>query len=427
MLYVDREVDPRFELAAVVARSQKESDLPILFRSVRGTRFPVVSNIYGSNRRLREMVGAGDANLCRRWAEIMRTMDAMGSDYLRVIASPEPLESGVIADLPQITWREKDAGPYITAGVFLAKDPDTGVPNLSFARTWMTGNDEMLCCIDPVHDLGNYQARAEARGEPLDIAILIGAPPEIFIAGCASVPIDVDELKVAAAIRGHALPMRRCSHVDLLVPESTEVVIEGRILPNVRRKEGPFGEYMGYYGRETDGYVIQVLSVTWRRDPLYHGLLCGTPEDLTVLDVAFATKTYRALSDVPGVLDVTCNPMLYCSVVSIDKRYEGHPQQVMLKTFGASPYYNYMCIVVDKDVDIRNMKEVMWAYLTRGRLDRRIMVIPDVPGWELDKNPIYGGRIGIDATMPLDRRDEFERTSTPGESEINLKDYVTRQ
>ena len=428
MRIVDREVDPRFELAAVVTRSQQESSRPILFRKVQGSALPVVSNILGSADRMCELLGATNGQLCQRWAAIMKTVDTMSDDYTRVVTA-DPMVEGKVTGLPQITWREKDAGPYITAGVYLARDPETGVPNLSFCRTFMKSDLELVCCIDPPHDLAQYQAKAEANGNPLDVAILIAPPPEVFIAACASVPIEVDELKIAAAIQGHPLAMRRCETVDLAIPAETEVVIEGRIRPNVRHAEGPFGEYLGYYGPKQDGgYVIDVTAVRWREDAIFHGLLCGTAEDLTALDIAFATRTYMALaSSMPGILDVTCNPMLYCTVVKIDKRYEGQAQHVMLKTFAANPNYNFACIVVDRDVDIRNLREILSAFLTRGRIDKRIMIIPDVPGWDRSANPTYAGRLGIDATMALGREADFERAITPGAAELHLSHYFGKK
>lgn len=425
MRIVDREVDPRFELAAVVARSQKESSLPILFRKVKGTTMPVVSNIFGSAERMCELLGAQEGRLCQRWATVMSIMESMHDPYMTLVPDPPPMIRGRIQDLPKITWKEKDQGPYISAGVFLAKDIETGVPNLSFCRTFMKSDAELVCCIDAPHDLAQYQAKAEAAGKCLEIAILIAPPPEVFIAACASVPIDVDELKIAAAIRGAPLPMRRCESIELTIPAETQVVIEGSIRPGVREAEGPFGEYLGYYGPINDrGYVIDVKSVTWQPDAIFHGLLCGSAEDLTALDIAFATRTYMALaSSLPGIIDVTCNPMLYCSVVKIEKRYEGHAQHVILKTFAANPNYNFMCIVVDRDIDIRNLREVMSAYLSRGRVDRRLMVIPDVPGFDRSPNPTYAGRVGIDATMPLGREAEFERAVIPGADTLRLSDY----
>ncbi|MEP7245799.1 MAG: UbiD family decarboxylase [Gammaproteobacteria bacterium] len=422
---VEREVDPHFELAAVVARSQQESNLPILFERVKGTKLPVVSNVFGSADRICDLIGAKRGQLCQRWTEIMKHVHTMTGDYTRRVTGEAALEEGSVSDLPRIIWREKDCGPYITAGVFLAKDPGTGVANLSFCRTFMKSDTELVCCIDPIHDLAQYQANAQSRSEPLEIAILIGPPPEVFLAACASVPIDLDELKIAAAIRGKPIEMRACKTVDLAVPTGTQVVIEGKIRPGMRGTEGPFGEYMGYYGPvNQEGYIIDVASVSWERDAIYHGLLCGTPEDLTALDIAFATRTYSALAgSLPGILDVTCNPMLYCTVVKIDKQYEGHAQHVILKTFAANQNYNFACIVVDEDIDIRNFKDVFSAYLTRGRVDKRIMVLPDIPGWDRSPTPTYAGRIGIDATMPLGREKEFERAITPGADTLKLSDY----
>lgn len=426
---VEREVDPRFELAAVVSRAHKQSDRPILFRRVRGTRFPVVANLYASHGRLCQIVGAAPGTFHAVWKDIIEDAGRPTAPYLTEVARPVELQQGTLLDLPHIVWRGKDSGPYITAGVFLARDPDTGVPNLSFARCLLLGKgNEMRCCIDPPHDLASYQARAEAKGQPLEVLVLIGASPAVFMAACASVPIDYDELAIAARIAGGKLDVYPARHVGLPVPADTEIVIEGRIRPSVRAEDGPFGEFMGYYCEvNPNAYVVDVLQVSWRPDAIYHGLLTGSREDLTVLAATWSNRAYRALvSELPGILDVTVNPMLYSTVVRICKQYEGHPAHVMLKVFAANPYYNHMCIVVDEDIDIHDLSEVWWAFLTRGRLDARTMVLPDIPGWDFKPDAINGGRLGIDATMPLGNRSRFERPETPGERELDLGDYFSK-
>ncbi|HUI58870.1 MAG TPA: UbiD family decarboxylase [Steroidobacteraceae bacterium] len=425
MRVVEREVDPKFELAAVVERSQKESPLPILFKRVQGTALPVVSNVFGSSARLAEVIGAAPGRICQRWNDVIHRATTMDAPYLRTVAEERPRKSCRVSELPSITWRAKDLGPYITAGVFYARDPESGVGNLSFCRTYMKSDAELVCDIAPVHDLARYQANAERRGEPLEVCILIGPPPEIFVAACASVPMDVDEMKIAATLLGQPVEVVPCSCVRLEAPAETQVLIEGSIRAGARSVEGPFGEFMGYYGPvNSNGYVIDVRAVTTREDAIFHGILCGTAEDMTALDLAFATRTYAALApSLPGIVDVTCNPMFYCTVVQIDKQYEGHAQHVMLKTFAAHPNYNFVCIVVDKDVDPRNLKEVFHAYLTRGRVDRRIMVLPDVPGWDRSPQPTYAGRVGIDATMTWGREAEFDRAMTPGSDTLDLAKY----
>lgn len=422
---VRRPVDPLFELSAVVARVQQSGAAPILFTDVFGTDVPVISNIYASNDRLCEMIGARPGEFCRRWDELLSSIEP-GRPFIEPALRPTPHFSIPFTSLPRISWREKDEGPYITAGIFYAKDPETGVGNLSFCRASMRDDGTLLCCIDPPHDLARYQALAEARNEPLDVAILIGPSPEIFLAACASVPYEQDELSVAAAIRGAPVPMRPSATLSLDIPDDTEIVIEGRIRPHERGLEGPFGEYMGYYGPvNTNGYIFDVTAVTAREGAIFHGLLCGGAEDLSALDVAFATRTYSRISKrVPGIIDVTCNPMFFCSVVKIDKSYEAQPRDVIQAVFEANPNYNFACIVVDKDVDIHDLQAVLKAFLTRGRVDRRVTVIDDAPTWDDSADPLYAGRLGIDATMTWGREENFDPVSTPW-PDIRLEEYLS--
>ena len=113
-------------------------------------------------------------------------------------------------------------------------------------------------------------------GKPLEAAMLIGTPPTAFLTAASPLPYDVDEMDVAAKLAGAPIPMRKCKHVDLEVPADTEVVIEGRFLPNERRPEGPFGEFMGYYVPVGNNAVFEVLGVTVRKDAVFHSILCGS-------------------------------------------------------------------------------------------------------------------------------------------------------
>ena len=417
---VDREVDPRFELAAVTQRSQRESDRPILFRRVRGTTLPVVTNLYGSRRRLCELIGADDGRFCRRWTELMR---ASAEPAMRAVEPGERIE-GPLGELPLVTYCEWDAAPYITAGVFLANEPETGVPNLSFHRAMHVSDTELRVRLGGSHDLTRYQAKAEAAGQALEAAILIGAPPEVVLAAAASIPYEESEIEVAARLAGRPLPMRRCRRIDLAVPAETEIVIEGRILPGVRRAEGPFGEFMGFYVPVGENHVFEVLATDWRPGAAYHALLCGSPEDLRMLELSVATRIYRHLTGVlPGIVDVACVPTVMNTVVQIEQRYEGHARQVLLAAFGASLDWSKSCFVVDDDVDLNDFDDVYWAFLTRGRADQRAFVLPDVPGFYRDPNKDHYGRLAVDATVPFGRRGEFERKRIPGADRLDLRDY----
>ena len=424
MAVVEKEVNPRFELAAVVSRSQKENDRPILFKKVKGTNFPVVANIYGSFNRISEMVNVKGKTLNFRWKEIIDSFTANTFEYIHEVPLSDDLIKGKLSDLPNIIYREKDAAPYITAGVFLANDPDTGVPNLSFARCMMLGLDnKMYCCIDPPHDLAKYQAKAEAKGEALEVAILIGAPPPVFLAAVTSLPIDQDELKLAALISGGRIDMRPCEHLDMLVPAATEIVIETTIRPNERVEEGPFGEFLGYYcDVNDDGYILDVLNVSWRNNAYYQGLLCGAREDLTALAISLGGRIYQELVDkLPGIIDVTVNPTLYSSIIKIEKKYEGHVRDVINTVFKINPLHNRMCIVVDKDIDVHDLNMVWWSFLTRGDIDTRTYITSELPGVD-NPDDETSGYLGIDATMPL--RHQLIRATTPGEDCIDLNEYL---
>jgi UbiD family decarboxylase len=418
---VEREVSGQHELAAVTQASQRESDAPILFRKVAGSKVPVVTNVFGSRPRLMDMIGATDGSFCRRWSDLMLLPAAAPV----LVSEPMDLEEISLGELPAITYFEKDAGPYLTAGVFLAKEPDTGIPNLSFHRAQIINDKELRIRLGASHDLAQYQAKAEARNQPLEAAILLGAPPSCVLAAAAPIAYDESELEVAARIDGAPLRMRRCRTVDLDVPADTEIVIEGRILPGVRRPEGPFGEFMGYYVPIGDNHVFEVTAVIARRDALFHALVCGSPEDLRLLELAVATRTYQAIqaAKLRGVIDVSCTPFAMSTVIKMQPLYEGHARQVLLSAIGANHDWNKTVFVVDEDVDIDNFDDVWWAYLTRGRADTRAMIIGDVAGFYRDPKKDLWGRLAIDATAPFGRREEFLRKRIPGADAVDLRKY----
>ena len=249
---------------------------------------------------------------------------------------PDGLVDMKLTELPQITYFERDGGPYLTAGVFVAKEPDTGVPNLSFHRAQIISDTELRIRLGSSHHLAQYQALAESRGEALEAAILLGPPPALVLAAAAPIPYDESELDVAGRIVGQALSMRRCRTVALDVPAETEIVIEGRILPHVRRPEGPFGEFMGFYVPVGDNHVFEVTAVVARRDALSDALLCGSPEDLRLLELSVATRVYQALraASLRGIVDVACVSTVMSTVIKIEQAYEGHARQVMLTAMG---------------------------------------------------------------------------------------------
>lgn len=427
LMEVHREVNPRHELAAVTAAAHKAWGKPILFHKVKGTTLPVLTNIYGTRQRLADILGINPEHFCKEWNDLASIASARGSEL--VPSRPEDTPTLIdcqLSDLPLITYSEKDVGPYFTSAMFLAKDPETGVRNLSFHRSMYVSDQELRCRLAPKHHLTIYHEKAEQSGQPLEAAMLIGPPPASFLTAAAPLPYDADELLVAAQLSGEPIQMRPCKHIDLMVPASTEIVIEGRFLPNIRRPEGPFGEFMGYYTPVGNNAVFEVLGVTRRSDAIFHSILCGSSEEVLTLELSVAANIYQRISAVlPGIIDVTCHPFVLHTVVKIRQQYEGHARQVLLAVFGAEPTWAKMCTVVDEDVDIYDMDDVTWATLTRSRPDKDVMIIPETPSFYRDDEKDHWGRMGIDATAPFHRRAEFERKKVPGVDRINLGDYFS--
>ena len=425
LVEIDRTVDPEYELAAVTRAMQDRSTQALRFNSVRGTDLPVITNVHTDRERFAKLIGATRKTFCTGWQSFLQQLHSEDTTATKKVPRPKDLVMGKLSDLPLITYHARDAAPYLTAAITLAQDPETGVPNLSFHRAMYVSDDELRVRIGESHDLAAVYAKAEARNEPLEAVLLIGVAPEIFMAAGASIPRDASELALAAHVAGQPLPAYPGDTVALDIPASTEIVIEGRILPHERRREGPFGEFLGYYVPEGRNPVFEVTAVYWRPQPMFHSLLCGSAEDRVPLQMLNAARTFGYLSKrLPGIVDVSCAPSLLNTTVCIDQQYDGHARDVMLATFESNPDYHKLCVVIDADDDADNITEVFRAMVSRGRLDKRVLVIEDMPGFYRDPHKDHYGRLGIDATRPFGRQAEFEKKTIPAQDDIDLDDWL---
>ncbi len=425
LVTVSREVDPEFELAAVTRAFQQRHDNAVLFKTVRGTSLPVVTNLYSIPARLDQLIDAGDGGFCTRWQEL--TGDIGNSDVAESTKKKNSFDlvHGKLGDLPLITYHAGDAGPYFTSAIYLANDPDSGVPNLSFHRSMYVDDSEMRVRLGESHNLAAYFRRAEARDEPLEAALLIGVAPALFLAAAASIPEQASELELAARIAGHPVATFPARTISLSIPGSAQIVVEGRFIPGIRRREGPFGEVLGYYVPEGDNAVFEVSDVYWQPDAVFHSILCGSDEDRLPLGRLIAAKIYAHLDKLlPGIIDVTCHPIFMNTTIRMRQEFEGHARQALLAAFSADFDYNKLCITIDADDDPEDAEDILLALVTRGRLDERTIVIPDMPGFYRDPHRDHWGRVGIDATRPFGRETDFEKKTIPGEDEIDLDDYL---
>jgi len=425
LLVVKKEVDPKFELHAVVRKVQAGPNLPVLFEKVRGTRYPVVSNLLGNYGIVAEQLGADIGRLAEKWAALSRTNSF--PDPLDTDAAPAVFDQISLGDLPHLTFCEKDAGPYITAGVVLARDPDTGVVNLSFHRCQMIGNDELRCRLSTSGDLFRIQQKCEQRGQPLPATIMLGLPPAIMLAGATTVGPANSEYDLAARLLNRRIPIMKSPKHGLPIPASAQFVIEGEIAAGVRRPEGPFGEWMDYYVQQANNHVFEVQEVYAQKEAVFHAVGSGSNEELAISSIPIAGTIFNAVQTwVPNVADVTCFPLPQFCAIQLKNPAEGQPQRAMLAAFGAEMSRVLYVVVVDDDVNIHNLQDVLWAMATRCRPDKDIMQIPNVPSFARDPHRVHWGRLGIDATRPINAAADFERKKIPNLENVKLEDYLDR-
>lgn len=425
---VTRAVDPAYELVAVLRKMQKGANDALLFESVRGgTR--VATNVMSRQTTLAEALGI---KLDRMLPEMVaREGRVLPLDQVRDAPVHQVVlrenEIDVARDIPQVIHSERDAGAYVTAGIFLARHPQTGVYNASWNRAQLAGGDRMRVRMMPPQHLGQYQATAEAGNAPLPVAIVIGAPPALMLAAASKIPFDADELETASAWQSTPLRVAPAKTIPLLVPADAEMVIEGEIVPGLREDEGPFGEFMDSYVEVGRNHVFRATAITRREDAIYHVILAGGAEDLTLLGLMLRTEVYKRVSSLAQVRDIGTPGQILGCVVSIAKTDDAQGPAILQAAMTAHPWMKIV-VVVDEDVDPHDAEEVMWAIHTRCTPDTGIHALPNLPSFPRDDvKPVHRGKLGIDATYPLAMKEIFKRRRFPGIESIDLADYVAKR
>jgi 2,5-furandicarboxylate decarboxylase 1 len=235
----------------------------------------------------------------------------------------------------------------------------------------------------------------------------------------------VDELYVAGAWQNKPLRVVPCKTIDVDVPADAEMVIEGEVLPNVREEEGPFGEFTDGYVPIMKNHVFRATAVTRRKGPIYHAILAGGTEDLNLVGTPIQTEIYKRISRyVPRIKDVATPGYVFGCVVSIEKQTEDQPKNALLAALAAYSWTKVV-VIVDHDVDPFDAADVLWAIQTRYTPETGVYVIPRIPSYTReDVRDVHRGKVGIDATAPLNRKDVFARRRFPGEEEIELENYI---
>ena len=413
----------KFELAAIAKRL--DGVKATLFPRPGDHAMPVISGLVSDRRWIAEAMGVEPGEVLERF------QDAALNPLPWRETENAPVQEVIHRDvdlarlLPLPTHNEHDSGAYITAGLLIARNPKTGVQNVSIHRLQLSGPNRLGALLLPRHTHMFYEA-AERAGAPLDVAIVIGVDPLTLLASQAIAPIDFDELTIAGALHGAPLRVAKCTTNEVRVPADAEIVLEGRLLPKLREMEGPFGEFPQYYGERAERQVVEITVVTQRKDALFHTivggglehlLLGGIPREATLL--AHLRRSFPNVRDVHLARGGVCRYHLY---VQIAKRQEGEGKNVMMGAF-AGHYDVKHVIVVDEDVDIHNPAEVEWAVATRFQADRDLVIVPESQGSKLDPSTRdgVGAKMGLDATKPLNADEmRFRRIRVPGEESVDI-------
>jgi 2,5-furandicarboxylate decarboxylase 1 len=437
LVVVEREVEPEFEVTAItdgMRNNPRYAKFPaVLFTNVKGAEVPLLINLHGTYERLALSIDS--------------TLQGMTEEFARREANPIPTKrveraeapcketvwTGADANLmrlPILRHQELDAGRYVTSAVAVARDPASGLLNAGIYRAQLHGPQALGFQVGP-YQSGRYIFLAQQdRGEPMQVAMVIGHHPAWLLAGTTNPPGMGGELEVAGGLMQQPLEVVRAETLDLDVPARAEIVIEGIVEtdPDSYQQEGPFGEYPKYYTGSGRQPVFKVQAITMRRNPIYVDVFNAHDEHLAIGGLArmgFLLNRVRDVSpNVTGLhlpLSAIARNHAY---VSMKKRADGEPHLVAFALLAYSQATKHV-FIVDDDIDVTNEPDVLWALATRFQADKDLTIInnsigsplnPPTYAYKRDDKGVLETKLIFDCTRPLSGGRQFpEATRIPPE------------
>jgi len=457
-------VSPALEMTEICDRTLRAGGPALLFERPTSSTIPVLANLFGTPQRVALGMGADSVAALRDVGELLAALkepeppkgfkDALGKVAMLKSAlwdmAPRTVRSapchqvvweGEAVDLGQLpiqTCWPGDAGPLITWGLVVTRGPHKKRQNLGIYRQQVIGRNRLIMrwLAHRGGALDFRDHRLAHPGDPFPIAVALGADPATILGAVTPVPDTLSEYQFAGLLRGARTETVRCIGLDLQVPASSEIVLEGHIRPDPANAnghlsaanagfetalEGPFGDHTGYYNEVERFPVFTVERITMRREPIYHSTYTGKPPDEpAVLGVALNEVFVPILRRTfPEIVDFYLPPegcSYRMAVVSMRKQYPGHARRVMFGVWSFLRQFMYtkFIVVVDEDVNARDWKEVIWALTTRMDPARDTVLIENTPIDYLDfASPVsgLGSKMGLDATnkMPGETSREWGR------------------
>lgn len=394
-----------YETTALALELERQRKCPaLLFHNLKEVGGPLLSNIFASQRRIALALGVPEREIASAWQfKAMRRLSPLHVTDGPVKDIRKIGEEADLLSLPVPVHFEADAGAYITGGIAVARDPDTGLGNLSYARLQIKGPRIMGVSLHSRGNFWDFQRRAEAQNKRLEVAVVVGVHPALSLAAATRLPLGEDELELAGGLLGQPVEVTPAETVDLLVPAYAELVIEGYIEPNQRADEGPFGEYTGYASARSTRHIFHVTAITHRSDMIYQDVIPGaSSEHLALSKTSRVPQFFESVKKVlPNVVAMSyphSGTHFHC-YLSMKKTLDGQPRQAMALLFGLDMYLK-LVVVVDDDIDVFDEQQVLWAVATRFQADRDLFVLSGMPCNLLDpsSNGGVGAKLGLDAT-----------------------------
>lgn len=454
-------VDPDLEIAEISNRMLQAGGPGLLFENVKGSDHPVAINLMGTEERVcwamnmekpieLEELGKKLAMLQqpkppKKVAQAVEfgkvLFDVLkakpGRDFFpacqQVVIEGDDLDLGKI---PMIRPYCGDAGKIITLGLVITKDCETGTPNVGVYRLQLQSRNTMTVHWLSVRGGARHLRKAAAKGQKLEVAIALGIDPLIIMAAATPIPVDLSEWLFAGLYGGTGVQLAKCKTVDLEVPADSEFVLEGTITPGEEMSDGPFGDHMGYYGGVEDSPLIRFHCITHRQDPIYLTTFSGRPPKEEAMLAIALNRIYTPIlrQQVSEIVDffLPMEALSYkAAIISIDKAYPGQARRAALAFWSALPQFTYtkFVIVVDKDINIRDPRQVVWAITSKVDPVRDVFILENTPFDTLDfasEKIGLGGRMGIDATTKIPPENDHE-WGEPLESDPDMSAMVDRR
>ena len=406
------------------------------------TEFPLVCGVYSTRKKALLAFQATEETLFQK---VLAGLDKPIAPVMT--KAPAPCHDVVITGreiditkFPIPQYSPKDGGPYITPGIVVSKDPETGVPDIGHYRFLILSKTTFSFSAQPFHRFGKNLAKCQKMGVKPKGALVIGVDPILAYTCQVQVHDQTNDWEIAGGLRGAPVELVRAKTCDIEVPATAEVVIEFEVDMDNLVMEGPLGEYTGYYTPASMKPVATITAITHRRKPIFQGLLTGKPvtENHILKQVPFEASFYKTLkTQFPTIRDVSVRAsagVSFYTVISMEPRFKGEPRQVILSAMASNIRPKWV-IVVDPDIDVHSSTDVEWAMAFRFQPHRDMVVQDGIPAGPSDPSiddpkqarpTRTGSAIGIDATRPFGMP-YSEVADVPGWDEITVPELTSKR